>query len=108
MVRGISNLDKAMRLNEGCFASRMSSTSTPLGLSRPLTLLLSNLLIPIAISIFALGFFPYKPFLPGLASFNHGPAAHDVPKAQFNKVVFMVVDALRRLAAPYASKALLG
>jgi ethanolaminephosphotransferase len=61
------------------------------------TLLLSaaNILIPIAILTFASGFFPYKPFLPGLAEYEpleYGPP----PEAPFDKLVFMVVDALRR------------
>ncbi|KAL5351814.1 major facilitator superfamily transporter protein [Pseudogymnoascus australis] len=60
-------------------------------------LTIANLLIPIAILTFASGFFPYKPFLPGLAEyeapgFGFGAAP---PKAPFDKVVFMVVDALR-------------
>ncbi|KAL2754661.1 hypothetical protein ACRALDRAFT_2109081 [Sodiomyces alcalophilus JCM 7366] len=41
-----------------------------------LLLALSNVLIPISILIFATGFFPYKPFLPGLAQFEeleYGP-----------------------------------
>tara|TARA_R110002060_G_scaffold30260_4_gene40654 strand:+ start:106 stop:309 length:204 start_codon:yes stop_codon:yes gene_type:complete len=60
-----------------------------------LSLLAANILIPIAILIFASGFFPYKPFLPGLAQYEaleYGPH----PEAPFDKVVFMVVDALRR------------
>ncbi|EON65882.1 hypothetical protein W97_05124 [Coniosporium apollinis CBS 100218] len=54
-----------------------------------------NILIPIAVLTFASGFFPYKPFLPGLAEYqklNYGVP----PKAPFDKLVFMVVDALRR------------
>lgn len=54
----------------------------------------ANALLPIAILSFATGFFPYKPFLPELARFedtSHGPLP-----APFNKVVLMVVDALRR------------
>jgi ethanolaminephosphotransferase len=54
----------------------------------------ANALIPIAVFTFATGFFPYKPFVPGLATYqqlNYG----DPPDAQFDKVVFMVVDALR-------------
>ena len=61
----------------------------------PRTLLaVANFLIPFAVLIFATGFFPYKPFLQGLAQYKileHGPP----PKAQFDKVIFMVVDALR-------------
>ncbi|KAB8291825.1 hypothetical protein EYC80_006608 [Monilinia laxa] len=54
----------------------------------------ANVLIPIAILIFASGFFPYKPFLSGLAqyeSLDYGLP----PEAPFDKVIFMVVDALR-------------
>ncbi|SLM35770.1 gpi ethanolamine phosphate transferase [Lasallia pustulata] len=57
-------------------------------------LLLSNLLIPIAILIFAAGFFPYKPFLPGTAKFDE--SSHEVPQhTPFDRLIFMVVDALR-------------
>jgi ethanolaminephosphotransferase len=59
------------------------------------SLLLANFLIPISILVFARGFFPYKPFLSGLATYepmSWGPP----PESPFNKVVFMVVDALRR------------
>lgn len=52
-----------------------------------------NVILPIGIIIFAKGFFPYKPVFPGLAAFDAG--AEPLP-APFNKVVFMVVDALRR------------
>lgn len=58
-------------------------------------LVAANLLIPIAIYVFGTGFFPYKPLLPGLASYrdsSYGPP----PVAPFDRVVFMVVDALRR------------
>jgi len=54
-------------------------------------LIAANILIPIAILVFASGFFPYKPFLPGLAI-----EIGESPEAPFDKVVFMVVDALRR------------
>ncbi|KKK25071.1 hypothetical protein ARAM_003137 [Aspergillus rambellii] len=54
--------------------------------------LLANILIPISILIFSLGFFPYKPLIPGLATFEE---ARNAPAPIFNKVVFMVVDALR-------------
>ncbi|KAI9836682.1 MAG: hypothetical protein M1819_001318 [Sarea resinae] len=55
---------------------------------------LTNVLIPVALLVFAAGFFPYKPFLPGLAEYvdsGHGSP----PAAQFDKIIFMVVDALR-------------
>ncbi|KND91489.1 GPI ethanolamine phosphate transferase 2 [Tolypocladium ophioglossoides CBS 100239] len=57
-------------------------------------LTVANLLIPLSILVFATGFFPYKPFLPGLAEYElleYGAP----PSAPFDKVVFMVVDALR-------------
>ena len=59
-------------------------------------LVVANLLIPISLLSFATGFFPYKPFLPGKADFDDS-ATHVVPPI-FDKVIFMVVDALRRLA----------
>jgi ethanolaminephosphotransferase len=60
-----------------------------------LSLVVANLSIPIAILVFASGFFPYKPFLPGLAKYEDLDV--DYPSgAPFNKVIFMVVDALRR------------
>ena len=66
-------------------------------LVRLAALTLANLLLPIAVLVFASGFFPYKPFLPGLATFDdvveNGSAAQ--PRAVFDRVVFMVVDALR-------------
>ena len=58
-------------------------------------LVIANLLIPVAVLIFATGFFPYKPFLPGLAKFQELKYG-DPPEAPFDKVIFMVVDALRR------------
>lgn len=63
------------------------------------TLTLSNVLLPGALLLFASGFFPYKPFLPGLATFEDiqemGAAHAKQPEAIFDRVVFMVVDALR-------------
>ncbi len=56
---------------------------------------ISNLIIPVALLVFASGFFPYKPFLPGLA--KH--AEFEPPPAPFDKIIFMVVDALRRYSA---------
>jgi hypothetical protein len=54
----------------------------------------ANLLIPVAVLVFATGFFPYKPFVPGLAVY-HSLQYGDAPRPQFDKIVFMVVDALR-------------
>lgn len=60
-------------------------------------LTIANILIPIAILIFATGFFPYKPFLPGLAEYvdlGHARGSQP-PDAPFDRLIFMVVDALR-------------
>ena len=69
---------------------------------RTILLTVANLLIPVAILVFATGFFPYKPFMPGLAQYEDlgfseilGDDWHKPPVPPFNKVVFMVVDALR-------------
>lgn len=59
------------------------------------SILAVNLLIPLALLLFASGFFPYKAFLPGYASFTPGQAEL-AQHAPFDKVIFMVVDALRR------------
>lgn len=70
--------------------------------ARPVLLTVANLLIPVAILVFATGFFPYKPFMPGLAEYEElgwdhvfGEGWQETPGAPFDKVVFMVVDALR-------------
>jgi len=58
-------------------------------------LILANVLVPAAIVIFATGFFPYKPFLPGLA--QHDSHEYGEPAAApFDRLILMVVDALRR------------
>jgi len=80
-----ANPDQWAELVPSKMASRIST----------LFLLAANVLIPIAILTFASGFFPYKPFLSGLAQYetlDYGSP----PDAPFNKVIFMVVDALRR------------
>jgi ethanolaminephosphotransferase len=57
---------------------------------------LANLFLPIAILTFASGFFPYKPVLTGLASFHNEDSPQlSQPEAVFDRVIFMVVDALR-------------
>ncbi|RMZ83652.1 hypothetical protein DV738_g982, partial [Chaetothyriales sp. CBS 135597] len=55
---------------------------------------LGNALLFIALLVFAAGFFPYKAFLPGLAEWNE-PSLRPKHSPPFNKLVFMVVDALR-------------
>lgn len=66
---------------------------------RTTALTLANLLLPIAVLVFAAGFFPYKPMLPGLATFEEQdeeqPYADGRGAPAFGKVIFMVVDALR-------------
>ncbi|KAL8781691.1 MAG: hypothetical protein Q9194_000194 [Teloschistes cf. exilis] len=59
-----------------------------------LALVTSNLLIPSALLVFAWGFFPYKAFLPGSASYTRDQLEL-AQNAPFDKVIFMVVDALR-------------
>lgn len=56
--------------------------------------LLANVLVPFGILTFSSGFFPYKPLLPGLATFDK--ADQNAVPPIFDKVIFMVVDALRR------------
>lgn len=56
--------------------------------------LLANLLMLTGILVFSSGFFPYKPLLPGLATFEE--TDQDAAPPIFDKVIFMVVDALRR------------
>jgi hypothetical protein len=75
------------------------------GRGATLLLVAANILVPIAILVFATGFFPYKPFLPGLAEFRAtGPSGHGPPAAPFDRLVFMVIDALRRcVLGPLAS-----
>lgn len=63
-------------------------------------LVLANLLIPVAILVFATGFFPYKPFMPGLATYEdlgweENMGWSKTPDPKFDRLVFMVVDALR-------------
>lgn len=66
-------------------------------------LILANLLLPAAVLTFASGFFPYKPVLPGLARFEQTEqderakalGENGTAGASFDKVIFMVVDALR-------------
>jgi len=71
----------------------MMKTSTTLQAS--ILLGAANLILLLACVIFASGFFPYKPFLSGLAEYKTSQWGNP-PAAQFDKVVFMVVDALRR------------
>lgn len=59
-------------------------------------LLVANILIPVAIYVFATGFFPYKPLLPGLATYDAVTEYGEPPVAPFDRLVFMVIDALRR------------
>ncbi|KAJ5570357.1 GPI ethanolamine phosphate transferase 2 [Penicillium hispanicum] len=57
------------------------------------TTVFANLLVPVGILTFSFGFFPYKPLLPGLATFDE--IDQNATSAVFDKVIFMVVDALR-------------
>ncbi|OCT50539.1 GPI ethanolamine phosphate transferase 2 [Cladophialophora carrionii] len=55
---------------------------------------LANILLIAALLIFARGFFPHKAFLPGLATWPSDSVAA-ARTAPFDRVIFMVVDALR-------------
>lgn len=55
----------------------------------------ANLLITVSMLVFATGFFPYKPFIPGQAIFDENGQGRST-SAPFDKIIFMVVDALRR------------
>ena len=57
-------------------------------------LFICNAILGISILIFAKGFFPHKAVLPGLATWTEDSHASLV-SAPFDKVIFMVVDALR-------------
>jgi ethanolamine phosphate transferase 2 subunit G len=63
-----------------------------------LLLVVANVLIPVSLFAFASGFFPYKPLLPGLAQYEDLPEYGPPPTAPFDRLIFMVVDALRRCA----------
>lgn len=57
---------------------------------------LANVLLLPAILFFAKGFFPYKPSIPGLAQYDQESLGSGTqPEAKFDRLVFMVVDALR-------------
>lgn len=58
-------------------------------------LIIGNVLIPLACLVFAVGFFPYKPFIQGAAEYQLLPHGHP-PEPPFDKIIFMVIDALRR------------
>lgn len=60
-----------------------------------LLLVAANVLLPVAILIFATGFFPYKPLLPGLAEYGSLPDYGDPPEPPFDRLIFVVIDALR-------------
>ncbi|KAK9437806.1 Alkaline-phosphatase-like, core domain protein [Metarhizium brunneum] len=55
---------------------------------------IANILVPLSIATFGIGFFPYKPVLPGLAEYEPLESG-EPPRAPFDRLVFMVVDALR-------------
>jgi len=68
-----------------------------------LVLVLSSILQLVGIAFFARGFFPYKKVLPGFATGNgpqdfvdFGLEPVGPPEKLFDRMVFIVVDALRR------------
>lgn len=80
-----------VRLPRPAMKSRHNAT-----LYSALLLVAANLLIPVSILTFATGFFPYKPFIPGLAQYSEASGYGSPPPAPFDRLVFLVVDALRR------------
>ena len=62
--------------------------------ARLCSVLVANLLLVAAVLVFAAGFFPYKAFLPGLATWR-SDSLRPKKAAPFDKVIFMIVDALR-------------
>ncbi|KAK5129523.1 hypothetical protein LTR08_003182 [Meristemomyces frigidus] len=69
------------------------------GTRRLVALAFANVLLPVAVLVFGTGFFPFKPLLPGLATFEDVQETRvwgdGQPEAIFDRVIFMVVDALR-------------
>jgi ethanolaminephosphotransferase len=63
--------------------------------SRILATVVSTTILPLALVLFASGFFPYKPFLPGLATFGADENGSRPPPV-FDRVILLVIDALRR------------
>ena len=63
-----------------------------------IALVFVNLLLPLISYLFGRGFFAYKPFLAG-SNDSDIPVSGGRQGAQFNKVILMVVDALRRLVS---------
>ena len=58
-------------------------------------IMLANVMVLVAVVVFASGFFPHKPFMPGSASYDALGGIRP-PTPPFDKVIFMVIDALRR------------
>lgn len=71
-----------------------SSTRTMVVTFGKAAIALANILLISSLYIFATGFFPHKAFLPGRATWPPGSVA-TARSAPFDRVVFMVVDALR-------------
>ncbi len=59
------------------------------------SLFITNALMLLSLMIFASGFFPYKSFQSGRAIFSQEESSMGI-SSPFDKVIFMVVDALRR------------
>lgn len=71
-----------------------SARSGKMSLIRKACCVGANIILVIAIAIFAVGFFPHKAVLPGLAKWSDDSLRVHNP-APFDRVIFMVVDALR-------------
>ncbi|KAI9810957.1 MAG: major facilitator super transporter protein [Pycnora praestabilis] len=95
---GSSTLDHlVLRGFQDLFKTQYAQHTTMITRSAWISLIIANVLIPVAILTFATGFFPYKPFLSGIAKYGESATYGTPPEAPFDKIIFMVVDALRRL-----------
>ena len=63
------------------------------------SLIVANILTSVSLLIFATGFFPYKPIISGHARFSYNDYGVENVSRPFDKVIFMVIDALRRYDA---------
>ena len=98
LVRGLSEAYDSTSIEE-CATwtiTQFSIMTIMLRTTATVLLVVANLLVTPAIVVFAYGFFPYKPFIQGRAIFEGVDEVELAAKAPFNKVILMVVDALRR------------
>ena len=98
LMRGLSKAYNSTSIEESTtwIIIKFSTLTMTFQKTSTVLLVVANLLVIPAIIVFASGFFPHKPFLPGRAIFEGVDEVELAARAPFNKVIFMVVDALRR------------